>query len=393
MSHTRGEPINSSLAFENISADLYGDDIMSMLNVQYSMHGLIMTRSSKELYNNKIKAHASAAGHILYELEGVEKSSSSTEPTLLLIDIGNLNSNNADQVIFDKVAEINTSKDCWNLRVKVVMLWKPTYINNLNMVASLDMILIDQENLTNNKKNLIPVFESLFDEGAVREISNFDMASNESEYMLVPHKHKINFNKTTKVRVSTDFVDTIDPYHFISFPDLLARIFNTRVAFDFLGEVVSTDPMRVIVEYGREKRLMNLISPDLRIRIVVRVQDESGSSSFVLFECHSNYRAYTVHKLTDDERVLAEVFKRPPNHQHHNINDNGTPINKAKKENINFVHDDNLDVVDLKVVTPSSSTGKGPIEIDANTDSLEWSSSKTRAVRDTLKIPKLEKLD
>ncbi|CAH1431184.1 unnamed protein product [Lactuca virosa] len=89
------------------------------------------------------------------------------------------------------------------------------------------------------------------------------MASDEGEYMLVPHKHKINFYRTTKVRVSTDFVDTVDPYHFISFPDLLARNFDTRVAFDFLGEVVSTDPMRVIVEYGREKMLMNLVAQDL----------------------------------------------------------------------------------------------------------------------------------
>ncbi|CAH1440220.1 unnamed protein product [Lactuca virosa] len=451
----------------------------------------------------------------------------------------------------------------------------------------------------------------------LREISNFAMAKNEGEYMLVPHKHKINFYRTTKVRVSTDFVDTVDPYHFISFPDLLARNFDTRVAFDFLGEVVSTDPMRVIVEYGREKRLMNLIAQDLsgtkiavalwdsftlklntyisqhhnetaaviillrlaklkiwggkpqvgnclfgsrlhingdmphilefksnlnvldtnvesssrtsqlnsdtvvanpedyylrfqiknideipdfneevgltiiatiigfdvddgwysfycrdcskkvtknyddvdagpfhcdgcgfvsdvheKIRIVVRVQDESVSSSFVLFERHAkdlihrgnqwlmekiakdqgrqqipdefkillnkkfvfkvqismfnlqnNYHAYTVHKLTDDERVLAEIFKRSPNHEHQNINDNGTPINKPNKENTNYVHDGNLDVVDLEAATPSSSTGKRPIEIDANTDSLEWSSSKIGAVRSTLKIPKLEKFD
>nr|KAJ0222897.1 hypothetical protein LSAT_V11C200099690 [Lactuca sativa] len=34
-------------------ADLYGDDVMSMPIVQYSMHELIMTWSSKELYNNK----------------------------------------------------------------------------------------------------------------------------------------------------------------------------------------------------------------------------------------------------------------------------------------------------------------------------------------------------
>nr|KAJ0194157.1 hypothetical protein LSAT_V11C800452350 [Lactuca sativa] len=396
--------------------------------------------------------------------------------------------NNADQVIFNKVAEINVSKESRNICIKVVMLWKPTYINNHNMII-----------------------------GVVREISNFVMASNESEYMLVPHKHKINFYKTTKVRVSSDFVDTVDPYHFISFPDSLARNFDIRVKLcqlipcesllsmeerkvvrelqSFCGAVFAlklntyisqhhneiapsqvgnylfgsrlhiNDAMPQILEFKSDlnaldtnvesssltiiiatiigfdlydgwysfycrdcskkvtKMMMILILAlftvmvvdlsrmylETKIRIVVRVQDESGSSSFVLFKRHvkdlihrgnqwlmgkiakdqgrqqipdefkillnkkfvfkvqismfnlqNNYHAYTVHKLTDDERVLAEVFKRSPNHQHHNINDNVR--------------------------------GKPPIEIDANTDSLEWSSSKTRAVRDTLKIQKLEKI-
>ncbi|XP_024987593.1 DNA-binding protein SMUBP-2 [Cynara cardunculus var. scolymus] len=71
--------------FERL-ADLYGDEVMSMLTVQYRMHELIMNWSSKELYNSKIKAHASVAGHTLHELENVQKSSSA-EPTLVLIDI------------------------------------------------------------------------------------------------------------------------------------------------------------------------------------------------------------------------------------------------------------------------------------------------------------------
>ncbi|XP_073317923.1 uncharacterized protein [Primulina huaijiensis] len=71
--------------FERL-ADLYGADVMSMLTVQYRMHELIMNWSSEELYSSKIKAHPSVAAHTLYELEDVKKSSS-TEPTLLLIDI------------------------------------------------------------------------------------------------------------------------------------------------------------------------------------------------------------------------------------------------------------------------------------------------------------------
>ncbi|VFQ92452.1 unnamed protein product [Cuscuta campestris] len=71
--------------FERI-ADLYSDDVMSMLTVQYRMHELIMNWSSKELYDSKIEAHASVAKHMLYDLDDV-KMSSSTEPTLVLIDI------------------------------------------------------------------------------------------------------------------------------------------------------------------------------------------------------------------------------------------------------------------------------------------------------------------
>ncbi|KAJ0634038.1 putative hydrolase [Helianthus annuus] len=71
--------------FERL-ADLYGDDVVSMLTVQYRMHEHIMNWSSNELYNSKIEAHASVAGHTLHELEDVQKSSSA-EPTLLLVDI------------------------------------------------------------------------------------------------------------------------------------------------------------------------------------------------------------------------------------------------------------------------------------------------------------------
>ncbi|KAM1197365.1 hypothetical protein ACFX2I_008967 [Malus domestica] len=70
--------------FERL-ADIYGNEVMSMLTVQYRMHERIMDWSSKELYNSKIKAHSSVAGHTLLDLEDV-KTTSSTEPTLLLID-------------------------------------------------------------------------------------------------------------------------------------------------------------------------------------------------------------------------------------------------------------------------------------------------------------------
>uniref|UniRef100_A0A0D9VVY9 DNA helicase n=1 Tax=Leersia perrieri TaxID=77586 RepID=A0A0D9VVY9_9ORYZ len=70
--------------FERLT-EAYGDQITFMLTIQYRMHELIMNWSSKELYNNKIKAHSSVAEHMLYDLEEVKRSSS-TEPTIILID-------------------------------------------------------------------------------------------------------------------------------------------------------------------------------------------------------------------------------------------------------------------------------------------------------------------
>uniref|UniRef100_A0A0E0D3B9 DNA helicase n=1 Tax=Oryza meridionalis TaxID=40149 RepID=A0A0E0D3B9_9ORYZ len=70
--------------FERLT-EAYGDQITSMLTIQYRMHELIMNWSSKELYNNKIKAHSSVADHMIYDLEEVKRSSS-TEPTIILID-------------------------------------------------------------------------------------------------------------------------------------------------------------------------------------------------------------------------------------------------------------------------------------------------------------------
>ncbi|KAI4330542.1 hypothetical protein MLD38_028821 [Melastoma candidum] len=59
--------------------------VTSMLTVQYRMHERIMCWSSEELYDNKIEAHPSVAGHRLCDREGVKKSTSA-ESTLLLID-------------------------------------------------------------------------------------------------------------------------------------------------------------------------------------------------------------------------------------------------------------------------------------------------------------------
>ncbi|XP_052625951.1 uncharacterized protein LOC128132969 [Lactuca sativa] len=366
-----------------------------------------------------------------------------------------------------------------------------------------------------SKTNLINAFQALLEEGAVRQITNFGMARNEGDYMLVAHKHMINFYKTKTIRVSTHFVDRIGPFKFVSFHDLTAKIFDIRVAFDFSGQVVSTEPMRVIKENARETRLMSIIAQYLsivdidlnvessinttqlntktfvakpkdyylrfqikniddildynevtknsddsdgepfnfngcggvsdvfgKVRVVIRVQDETGSTSFVLFDRHvkdlirrgnhwlmekiskdqgcqkipdefntilnkkfvfkfqiskfnleNNYHVYTVHKMTNDELVVGAVFKDSPPYEENNIHSDGTLINKSIKENSVYVECDNINVVDFDAVTPTTTSLKRPIKIVTTTESFEWSSSKAGVAPHTLKIPKMEKIE
>lgn len=49
------------------------------------------------------------------------------------------------------------------------------------------------------------------------------------------------------------------------------------------------------------------------------------------FNLHNNYLAYTVHRLSDDEKVIEEVFKRSPGYEEEILNDDATPTNNSKK--------------------------------------------------------------
>ncbi|CAH1450186.1 unnamed protein product [Lactuca virosa] len=123
-----------------------------------------------------------------------------------------------------------------------------------------------------------------------------------------------------------------------------------------------------------------------RVKVVIRVHDETGSASFMLFDrhvkdidqgCHiipnefkslgnrkfvfkvhiskfnieKNYLSYTFHKLTDDESIVVEVFKRSPSYEQESIHVDGTPITKSYKEKSDSVDVDNVDVVNRECVT------------------------------------------
>ncbi|CAI9297151.1 unnamed protein product [Lactuca saligna] len=163
------------------------------------------------------------------------------------------------------------------------------------MVASLDMILIDQEGsrIQATIKKILFLYLNPYSmkELSGRSVTSLWLAMKANTCLSLINIKSIS-TKPQKFVYPMIFFDTVDPYHFISFPYLLARNFDTRVAFDFLGEVVSTNPMRVIVEYGREKRLMNLVAQDLSgTRIAVALWGSFAMKLNTYISPHNKYTA------------------------------------------------------------------------------------------------------
>nr|KAJ0204072.1 hypothetical protein LSAT_V11C500274380 [Lactuca sativa] len=304
--------------------------------------------------------------------------------------------------------------------------------------------------------------------------------------------HTVNFYKTTTVRVSTPFIDMIDPFNLVTFQDLTAINFDPRVAMKIqvalwdgfvlklnnyilehqndnalviillcMGKLKTwggqpqvgnclfgsrlhiNDDMPHILEFKKAIADINLnfvhtvigfvldenwyllycrdcskkvnkndddsnVEPFNcdgcngisnvydKVRVILRVQDETGYASFVLFDRHvkddqghqnihdefnsflnrkfiskfnlqNNYLAYTIHKMSDDEGVVGVVFKSSPAYEQNNIHSDGTPINKRVTDKSVSVDGDNIDVVDLDAVTPTTTSVKRPTEIVTTT--------------------------
>nr|XP_043633510.1 replication protein A 70 kDa DNA-binding subunit-like [Erigeron canadensis] len=154
---------------------------------------------------------------------------------------------------------VNAETDeSWKIKVKIVRLWKQTYTNNLAMVASIDMVLMDEQGnkiQATVKRNLFPQFEMLLLEGAVRVISNFGLASNTGKFLLTQHKCKINFYRTTVVRICTDWDSDEQQFDFMSFTDILAQKRDPIYAFDVIGEVIWCDSTKVLSTKGGQYRI------------------------------------------------------------------------------------------------------------------------------------------
>lgn len=148
--------------------------------------------------------------------------------------------------------EINSEKDKWTIKVKVVSLWKQYYINsNPPSLASMDMILKDEQGTTIHatiRAGFVSDFDKLLEENVDFLISNFSVKRNVDGTKLTSHQYKLHFLKKTNVRHCENFTcdNDDDCLKLLSFEDFNNTTFDTTYAFDVIGRLINNKDITVL---------------------------------------------------------------------------------------------------------------------------------------------------
>ncbi|CAH1443944.1 unnamed protein product [Lactuca virosa] len=291
--------------------------------------------------------------------------------------------NSGDEIVFDSLADIDASKETWNIRVQVIMHWKQTYKNNPNMVSSFDF---------NGPADFIGQVVStdpmrvIMDKESEKKLMNMVAQDLIIADMDLNVKSSINTSQ-----LNTDTVVAKEEYYYLRFP---IKNIDDIPYYNENDDDNNVEPFT----YDGCGGVSDVYE---KVRVVIRVEDETGSSSFVSLDRHvkdvinrdNQWLMEKISKMSDDEGVVGAVFKGSHAYEQDSINSDGTPINKCFKDKSVSIDVDNIDVVDLDAVTPTTTSIKQPIEIVTTTESFEWSSSKDGVVAPILKIPKMEKME
>ncbi|GKE23681.1 replication protein A 70 kDa DNA-binding subunit D [Tanacetum coccineum] len=172
--------------------------------------------------------------------------------------------------------DINSEKDKWTIKVKVVSLWKQYYANtNPPALASMDMIFKDELGTTIHatiRAGFISDFDKLLQENSDFLISNFSVKKNIDGTKLTPHQYKLHFLKKTNVRHCQDFKCAADGdgLQLLSFQDFNNTTFDTAYAFDVIGRLINNKDITVLNgKNGSKKSSLEFELQDLKYRMMM----------------------------------------------------------------------------------------------------------------------------
>ncbi|GJR85827.1 nucleic acid-binding, OB-fold protein [Tanacetum coccineum] len=138
-------------------------------------------------------------------------------------------------------------------------MWKQPYTT--------DLILMDEKGERIHavvKKQLIPTFEPLLEQGTTVVITKFGVAENGGQYLILKHPFKLNFYRHTAVKKCPDFQGSLYGFRFVPFANILNKEVVGAEDVDVIGNVVSCGNLDVYNNRnGKEQKRMTFDLQDL----------------------------------------------------------------------------------------------------------------------------------
>ncbi|XP_057419002.1 uncharacterized protein LOC130713232 [Lotus japonicus] len=159
----------------------------------------------------------------------------------------------------DDLSIIDSSKEAWNIVVKVIRLWVSPNFGGRKLPFSMELVLMDAKGTkihASVKKTLVYLFQPLLTGGRVYNISYFGVGENGGEFKTTSHPFKLNFHKHTSVRLETKIAISKSPYSCTPLSDIMFRDPDSSFLVDVIGILTGSSGEQEFEKNGKiEKRV------------------------------------------------------------------------------------------------------------------------------------------
>ncbi|XP_076923543.1 uncharacterized protein LOC143585698 [Bidens hawaiensis] len=133
-----------------------------------------------------------------------------------------------DEVHITMLKKLDVSTDVFNVKVRIIRLWKYMNYNQQGEVYSVEMVLMDEEGnkmlgsiINEHWQN----FKSLVELNYTILITNAFLAENRATNKFMGNPNKVSFNHDTNIIEVNDFVGEPYGFTFASFEDMNNNLF------------------------------------------------------------------------------------------------------------------------------------------------------------------------
>ncbi|KAJ1377805.1 hypothetical protein SESBI_48490 [Sesbania bispinosa] len=174
------------------------------------------------------------------------------------------------------VKDITPIIDSWNLRVKVLRMWRAPDVYNPSEFVCLDIILIDSEGTKIEAclpNALLNTFRFDLVEDRFYRLMYFSVLPNVGPYKTTPHRYKLLFLK--KTMIASDMPFSTVPYSFspVTADEIIKKGEQFDYMIDFVGVLTSMSAEEHSVLFGVMKR-----------SIFLEIHDHTGKIQCVLYD-------------------------------------------------------------------------------------------------------------